>query len=110
MTPSEFKELIESKPRDIYFTKHAENRALQRFLSKMSVETDLFQNIAVKVLEQPSENSEERVFDVYFIQTTGVFHRYVVSLNSLIRVITLMRVKSTLQKLVSRQAEGELIK
>jgi len=64
---------------------------------------DFLRSKPVFVFEQESEVSGERKFDVYYPQTPDLFHRYVVSLNNEIRVITMMRVSKAFQRWVAGQ-------
>lgn len=98
---TEFKKILEKKRREVVFTIHSRERAEQRRINLNTVENNLYSGEIVKVVEQKAEKTGERKFDVYFLQKPGLFHRYVVCLNNLIRVITLMRVSRTLQKIVS---------
>lgn len=44
------------------------------------------------IRKQGTENFQERVFDIRLIGIDGVPMRYVIAINSLIRVITLMKI------------------
>ena len=70
-------------------------------MPRMVFEADLFDSFPLAVFEQESEFEGERKFDVYYPQKAGYFHRYVITLNSELRVITLMRVSKELQDFVA---------
>jgi len=97
----EFERLLKSKPRVMKPTPHSLERARKRQLPLSVVEVDLREGRPVLVFEQESEVAGERKFDVYYLQKPGYFHRYVISLNNELRVITVMRTSKDLQKRVA---------
>ena len=98
----EFAKLLNAKQRKIHYTKHCAERAHRRGLPLAVFENDLQNELPVLVLEQESEIPSERKFDVYYFQRGDLFHRYVFSINDMIRLITLMRTSKSIQKLASR--------
>jgi hypothetical protein len=96
--PSLFVELLRSKIREVRFTKHARFQSEKRLLPLKIAEQDIFEKTPLIVLEQDSERKEERKFNVYYPQDAGLFHRYVVAINSELRVITVIRTSKELQK------------
>jgi hypothetical protein len=97
-----FRKLITQKNRVVVFTNHAVARSSQRILPKSVVEFDLLNSVPAVVIEQESEVKGERKFNVYYFQREGLFHRYVVCINSQIRVITMLRSSKKLQGLLAR--------
>lgn len=102
-TTQEFNTVLKTKSRQIVFTKHAERRATQRFFNSRMVEDDMLNRTPVMVLEQESGKEGERMFDLYYVQSPGVFHRYVACLNDEIRIITVLRTTKDIQKKVARE-------
>ncbi len=88
----EFRQVLARKKRQLLLTRHAEMRAVERDLEHRLIQTDLIKGRITSVREQHSENPDERNFDVQVIGTDGQPMRYVLAINNIIRVITLMRV------------------
>ncbi len=101
VSASEFRTLLSLKAREFFSTKHAVAQAEKRFLPIEIARRELENEPPILVLEQECETTGERKFDVYFVQKEGVFHRYVVCLNSRLRLITLMRTSKDVQKKVA---------
>ncbi len=76
----------------------------KRGLPRSSFEEDIRNQRPVIVIEQESEVACERKFDVYYLQEGRTFHRYVIALNNLMRVITLLRTNKDIQR---RVADGK---
>ena len=93
----EFLKLIKAKGRQLKFTKHAINRAEKRLMQLSLCRVELCTKTPAMVQEQASEVPFERQFNVYYAQDNDKFHRYVIALNSTIRVITMMRISKNLQ-------------
>ncbi len=88
----EFRQIIAGRRRELVLTRHAEMRAVERGLEHRLIQTDLIKGRMTSVREQRSESPDERNFDVQVIGTDGQPMRYVLAINNIIRVITLMRV------------------
>ncbi|OIO25250.1 hypothetical protein AUJ14_04505 [Candidatus Micrarchaeota archaeon CG1_02_55_22] len=97
----EFVRLLNNKKRPIAFTAHALERARQRLLPQQVLEQDLSAGRPVAAFEQESDSPSERKFSAYYLQRPGLFHRYVVTLNNVLRVITVMRTSKELQRIVA---------
>ncbi|HII38978.1 TPA: hypothetical protein HA318_03165 [Candidatus Micrarchaeota archaeon] len=98
MAIEEFKALLESKRRILRLTIHAQEQAEKRIIPFQVIERDLLHEQPVLVVEQSCETQNERKFDVYYPQSGVYFHRFVIVLNSELRVITVMRTSKDYQK------------
>ncbi len=94
----EFLGLLKSKSRRLAYTIHSEGQSQKRHLPLSVFEKDLKGSSPVAIKEQESESTGERKFDLYYLQSGDYFHRYVIVINSEIRLITLMRVSREIQK------------
>lgn len=101
VSSEEFKRVLKSKERKVVFTGHGEKRASERTVPLSAFLQDLKEQEPLLVFEQESEVSGERKFNLYYLQRPGLFHRYVVSLNNQLRIITLMRTSKDIQKFVA---------
>ena len=79
---------------------HAKARAGQRNLPISFFEEEIRAKPTI-VFEQQSDTTGERQFNAYYRQTEGYFHRYVLTLNDELRLITLMRVKKEAQRRIA---------
>ncbi len=79
VSPEQFAALLKNRKRQLVLTRHAKARSVQRLMDETVVTRDLYTETPLKVAEQPSETEGERKFDAYYLQHTGVYHRYVVS-------------------------------
>lgn len=100
----EFLQVLSSKKRGTVFTIHASSMAQKRGLPESAFEDDIKNQRPAIVIEQESEVVCERKFDVYYLQEGRTFHRYVIALNNLMRVITLLRTNKDIQR---RIADGK---
>jgi len=88
----QFRNVLVRQKRQLVLTHHAQMRASERELENRLIQTDLLTGEMKSVEEQASEIAGERVFDIHVIGTDGQPMRYVLAINNLIRVITLMKV------------------
>ncbi|MFH1751098.1 MAG: DUF4258 domain-containing protein [Candidatus Micrarchaeota archaeon] len=98
---TEFQDLLKEKKRNIYFTRHAQFRALQRLIPEKSIEDDLLSNSPTLVIEEDSDDPHKRKFSVYYLQFTGTYKKYIILINDEIRIITAMRTNKNLQSLMA---------
>lgn len=96
-----FLRLMKEKARELNFTVHARARCENRTLPESIVENDLLSGRPLIAFEQESESKNERKFNVYYKQSAGYSHRYVIALNGEVRVITVMRISRDMQKLMA---------
>lgn len=108
LKPETFFALISAKKRRLEFTVHAISRAERRFMDKGICERELATVLPFFVEEQASEIQGERVFDVYFLQKDEKYHRYVIVINEVLRVITMMRISRDLQRRWSMHGKSRL--
>ena len=87
-----FRRMLSEKKRDLVLTNHAQTRASERNIEYRLIQSDLRQGHIIQIEEQASDEVEERVFDIRLIGKDGWPMRYLIAINSLIRVITLMKV------------------
>ena len=97
----EFMRILNSKKREIVFTAHALEMSSKRGLPRSSFEEDMSTQHPTVAVEQESEVACERKFDVYYLQEGRTFHRYVIALNNMMRVITLLRTNKDVQRKVA---------
>jgi len=76
-----FLKILKSKERKIVYTKHAPKQAEIRSMSLKIFESEIDAKTPIVVVEQKCENPGERKFDVYYEQSSGLYHRYVVVLD-----------------------------
>ena len=99
-----FLKLFAQKKREIQYTEHAIQRARIRKLipeNELSVkrfEMDMYNNKPDVVVEQISENPEERKFKVYYKSPDGGFVAYILSIDGQIRLITTYKTSKSLQE------------
>ena len=96
--PKKFFELILFKKRPLVFTKHALLKLEKRFMDEAICEKELTTLAPIHVEEQACDAQGERLFDAYYFQKDEKFHRYVIVINEVIRVVTMMRISRDLQK------------
>lgn len=87
----EFRQLLSRQRRDLVLTQHAQMRAAQRQIENRLIQTDVGFGQITSIREQASTEPGERVFDIHLIGIDGAPIRYILAINSLIRVITLMK-------------------
>ncbi|MFA5246921.1 MAG: hypothetical protein WC408_03465 [Candidatus Micrarchaeia archaeon] len=93
--------VLSSKKRETVYTKHAIAMAQKRGLPESAFEEDIKNQRPTIVIEQESEVACERKFDVYYLQEGRTFHRYVIALNNMMRVITLLRTNKDVQRKIA---------
>ena len=101
MPVGEFMQALLSKRRVTVFTTHASAMADKRGLPKSAFEDDIKNQRPAIIIEQESEVACERKFDVYYLQAGRTFHRYVIALNNMMRVITLLRTNKDVQRKIA---------
>jgi hypothetical protein len=100
----QFLKLLRTKHRVIIFTDHAIQKArLRRIIGDNDAEvkefrTDLDNESPIIVVEQKSENPDERKFKVYYKSKNKGFMVYILSINAYIRLITTYLTSRSLQK------------
>ena len=97
----EFQKILTAKKRLQVFTMHASAMADKRGLPLAAFEDDIQNQRPAIVIEQDSEVACERKFDVYYLQAGRTFHRYVIALNNMMRVITLLRTNKDVQRKIA---------
>ncbi len=97
ISASDFLELVRTKQRQFKFTKHALSRAEKRLMQPQVCQNEILTKEPDSVEEQKAQLEGERHFNVYYKQDSDKYHRYVVALNNVIRVITMMRISKKLQ-------------
>lgn len=91
-----FRRLLHREKRLLVLTRHAQERAFERGLENRLIQSDLLQGRLASVLPRDSTSPGELVFDVRLIGRDGQPMRYVLAINNLIRVITLMKMSRIL--------------
>lgn len=97
----EFAQVLLSKRRATVFTTHASAMSDKRGLPRSAFEDDIRNQRPAIVIEQESEVACERKFDVYYLQAGRTYHRYVIALNNMMRVITLLRTNKDVQRKIA---------
>ena len=99
-----FTKLYHAKERELVYTKHAIKQAKKRDIISdqdgtiSKFEKDLKENKPYKVVEQDSEDANERKFKAYYQDPAGGFMVYIVVLNKRTRLISIYRTSKKLQK------------
>ncbi len=97
------KKLSKYKPKDIIFTTHAEIRALGRGIDLEEVKNNIVNpEKLVYVQEQDSTKNNEEKYECYFSYSKKYCHKYMLTLNRKVIIITIININRDWQKVVKR--------
>lgn len=102
MELEELKERLKSyKKSDIIFTKHAEIRALGRGIDLEEVKENIVNPTKlVYAKEQKAEHKNELKYGCYFNYSKDFSHKYVLTLNRKVIIITIISINRDWQRMV----------
>ena len=89
------------KREEIILTEHAE---LQAFVRKIDIE-EVKENIInpnrlVHIKQQISKNKNEEKYDCYFAYSKHLYHRYILTINGKIIIVTIIKINRDWQKAI----------
>jgi hypothetical protein len=102
----DFLKLLRAKKRKTIYTEHSIQRAKARKLISNGeatikiFEKDLEEKTPDIVVEQTSENPDERKFKIYYRSSETGFYTYVITINGGVRLITAYKTSKSLQRKV----------
>jgi len=108
---SDFLKTLKQKARDISYTEHSIQRAKTRKIISEAesiikrFEKDIKDSNPDVVVEQTSENPDERKFKAYYKAIEGGFMTYIIILDGYIRLLTIYRTSKTKQEQVYKHAK-----
>ena len=102
MELEEFKtKLRKYKKEDIIFTKHAEIRALGRGIELEEVKENIINPVKlVYARELNGDHKDEEKFECYFNYSKNYSHKYVISLNRKVIIITIININRDWQGMI----------
>ena len=105
MNLEELKKKLKSyKRKDIIVTDHADLQALTRQIEVEEVKENIVNpNKLVYFEEQESKNKNEGKYDCYFEYSKTYAHRYILTVNGKLIIVTIIRINRDWQKIVERK-------
>jgi len=102
MKIEELKEKLTSyKKSDIIFTEHAEIRALVRNMDLEEVKENIVNpKRLVTFREKESRKSNEKKFECYFVYSKNYCHKYVLTINGKIIIVTIIDINRDWQRTI----------
>jgi hypothetical protein len=102
MDLNEFKEKLKKyKKSDLIFTNHAEIRALGRGINLEEVKENIINPERLVYAEKTEAKYEgEEKFECYFAYSKNYCHKYVLTLNRKVIIITIININRDWQKMV----------
>ncbi|MBI2630361.1 hypothetical protein HYW76_04635 [Candidatus Pacearchaeota archaeon] len=104
MNLENFKEkLKEYKKEDIIFTFHAEIQALIRQIDLEEVRNNLTNPKKLVFVEKEEIQNKKEKYSCYFAYSNFNCHKYVLTLNSKIIIVTIININRNWQKIIERK-------
>jgi hypothetical protein len=105
MDITEFKDRLRKyRKEDIIFTNHAEIQAMVRQIDLEEVKENVIHpEKLVHVGRQDCENKDEEKYDCYFAYSKTMAHRYILTLNRKIIIVTIIKINRDWQKILERK-------
>jgi len=98
------KKLRSYKKEDIIIVKHAEIQAIVRDMNLEEVKNNIVNpDKLVFAREQEARESDERKFDCYFAYSKYLCHRYILTINRKIIIVTIIKINRDWQKTIERK-------
>lgn len=95
------KKLRTYKKQDIVITSHAEIQAIVRQIDLDEVKNNIVNpQKLVYAEEQESENSKEEKYNCYFAYSKTHCHRYILTLNRKVIIVTIININRDWQKMI----------
>ncbi|MEM4331038.1 MAG: hypothetical protein QW273_03465, partial [Candidatus Pacearchaeota archaeon] len=89
------------KEEDIILTKHAEFQAFVRNVSLKDIKENILNpSRLVYARQQESKKENEEKYDCYFAYSKHFYHRYVLTLNRKIIIVTVIKINRDWQKAI----------
>lgn len=102
MNLEQLKEKLKSyKKEDIIFTSHAELQAFTRQIDLEEVKENIVNPTKlVYAKEQKAKKECEEKYDCYFSYSKNIYHRYILTLNRKIIIVTIIKINRDWQKAI----------
>jgi len=98
------RKLKEYKREDIIITSHAELQALVRQVGVEEIISNILNPEKLVFAEkQNSNNALEEKYDCYFAYSKGLAHRYILTVNGKIIIVTVIKINRDWQKMLERK-------
>ncbi len=104
----ELKELKEKlkryKKEDIIITGHAELQAYVREIDLEEIKNNIINpDKLVYAEEQKTKKVDEEKYDCYFAYSENLCHRYILSINRKVIIVTIIKINRNWQKIIERK-------
>lgn len=92
------------KKEDIFITPHAELQAYVREIDLEEVKNNIINpEKLVYAREEKANKPDEKKYDCYFSYSKKMYHRYVLTLNRKIIIVTIIKINRDWQKAIERK-------
>lgn len=96
--------LITYKKEDIIITPHAEIQALARDVDLEEVKENIINPEKLVYAEkQEAENKSQEKYDCYFAYSEYLCHRYIITFNRKIIIVTIIKINRNWQRIIERK-------
>jgi len=96
--------LREYSKKDIIITEHAEVQAIVRDIELEEVrENVIHPKRLIYAEEQTSEKEDEKKYDCYFAYSKELCHRYILTVNRKVIIVTIIKINRDWQKIIERK-------
>jgi hypothetical protein len=96
--------LKQYKKEDIIITNHAEIQAYVREVDLEEVKENIVNpEKLVYAKEQKTEKPEEKKYDCYFAYSKQLCHRYILTINRKVIIVTIIKINREWQKIIERK-------
>jgi hypothetical protein len=93
--------LAEYKKSEIVITRHAELQALSRDVDLEEVKENIVHPTKlVFARQQKSSRVEEEKYDCYFAYSKHLYHRYILTVNAKVIIVTIIKINRDWQKAI----------
>lgn len=105
MNLEEFKNKLKKYKRDdIIITNHAEIQAIMREIDLEEVKNNIVDpDKLVFAHKQESTNLKEKKYDCYFAYSKLLAHRYILTLNGKVIIVTIIKINRDWQKVIDKK-------
>ncbi len=92
------------KKEDIIFTDHAETQAIVRDIDLEEVKKNILNPVKLVYFEeQPALKKTEKKYNCYFGYSKKLCHRYALTINSKIIIVTIIKINRDWQRIIERK-------
>jgi len=96
--------LKEYKKEDIIITDHAKIQAIVRDIEIDEVKQNILNpKRLIYAKKQKAENPDEEKYDCYFAYSENLCHRYVLTVNGKVIIVTIIKINRGWQKIIERK-------